>query len=79
MMFGMSLRRGSETCGDIDVIITRSVEDGKTHAGEYIHIGRSGSGDVYGSWVCDLLSMGLAVFEQVLRRNYGKRAMQGGL
>jgi hypothetical protein len=32
-------RRGSETCGDIDVIITRSVEDGKTHAGGYFYVG----------------------------------------
>ena len=30
--------RGSETCGDIDVIITRSVEDGKTHAGEHPYV-----------------------------------------
>jgi len=28
--------RSSETCGDIDVIITRSVEDGKTHVGGYL-------------------------------------------
>ena len=31
--------RGSETCGDIDVMITRSVCDGKTHAGGYICAG----------------------------------------
>ena len=31
--------RGSETCGDIDVIITRSVEDGRTHAGWYLYVG----------------------------------------
>ena len=30
--------RGSDTCGDIDVIITRSVEDGKTHAGEHLYV-----------------------------------------
>jgi hypothetical protein len=29
------LHRGSETCGDIDVMITRSDEDGKTHVGGY--------------------------------------------
>ena len=32
------LHRGSETCGDIDVIITRPVEDGKTHAGECLYV-----------------------------------------
>lgn len=32
------LHRGSETCGDIDVIITRSVEDGKTHTGGYLYV-----------------------------------------
>jgi hypothetical protein len=30
--------RGLDTCGDIDVIITRSGEDGKTHAGGYPYV-----------------------------------------
>ena len=62
--------RGSDTCGDIDVIITRPVEDGKTHSGGYLYVAQGSS---YGSWDCDLLSMD----EQVLRRNYGRRATHG--
>ncbi len=29
-----SYRRGEETCGDLDCLITRDPSDGKTHAGE---------------------------------------------
>lgn len=28
-----SFRRGQPSCGDIDIIVTRDVSDGKTHAG----------------------------------------------
>lgn len=28
-----SYRRGQETCGDLDILLTRSDNDGKTHAG----------------------------------------------
>ena len=49
------LCRGSETCGDIDVMITRSVEDGKTHVGGCLY--PHGCDVLYGSWNCDLSSM----------------------
>ena len=31
----VNLLRGAETCGDIDILITRPVYDGKTHSGSF--------------------------------------------
>lgn len=50
-----SFRRGKATCGDIDILLTRPTDDGRTHHGEFFLL-LLGSGELKADgWIEDVM------------------------